>query len=135
MQLIPYLNFNGECAAAFQFYEKCLGGKAEVMTFGDSPMAKETPPESLSKVMHASLAIGDAILMGSDGCPGQVVQSKGSYVALVLKDLKEAQRIFEALTTNGKVEMPLTETFWAAGFATFVDQFGTPWMINCERAA
>jgi uncharacterized glyoxalase superfamily protein PhnB len=39
-------------------------------------------------------------------------------VALVLKDLKEAQRIFEALATNGNVEMPLTETFWAAGFAT-----------------
>ncbi|MEX2302209.1 MAG: VOC family protein [Bryobacterales bacterium] len=135
MQLIPYLNFNGQCAAAFQFYEKCLGGKAEIMTFGNSPMAKETPPESHSKVMHASLAVGDAILMGSNGCPGGVVQSKGSYVALVLKDLKEAQRIFEALTTNGTVEMPLTETFWAAGFATFVDQFGTPWMINCERAA
>ena len=28
MKLNPYLNFNGQCAEAFKFYEKCLGGRS-----------------------------------------------------------------------------------------------------------
>ena len=31
MKLNAYLNFNGDCAAAFKFYERCLGGKIVFM--------------------------------------------------------------------------------------------------------
>jgi PhnB protein len=135
MQLIPYLNFNGQCAAAFKFYKKCLGGTMEMTTHGDSPIAKEAPPEWHSRILHVRLTVGDAVLMGSGRPPDQEGETKGAYVSLVIRDLAEAKRIFTALAKNGTVEMPFGETFWAAGFGMFVDQFGTPWMINCERAA
>jgi len=35
---------------------------------------------------------------------------------------------------DGTIQMSLQETFWAARFAAFDDQFGIPWMINCEKA-
>jgi PhnB protein len=133
MQLIPYLNFNGQCKAAFKFYEKCLGGKIEIMqSHGDSPIAKEVPPEWRDSILHARLVAGDAVLMGSDRPPGQHEETKGIYVSLVIDGLADAERIFKALSENGTVQMPFEETFWAAGFGMLVDRFGTPWMINAN---
>ena len=66
MQLNPYLTFNGQCEAAFKFYERCLGGKIEfVLTHGESPMANQVPVEWRSKIMHARMTVGDQVLMGS----------------------------------------------------------------------
>jgi PhnB protein len=135
MQLNPYLSFNGQCETAFKFYEQCLGGKIEAMlTYGNSPMAEEVSSEWSDKIMHVSLIVGDKILMGSDNPPEHYEETKGSSVLLGVEDSAEAERIFEKLAENGKVRMPIQETFWAARFGMLVDQFGIPWMINCEQA-
>ena len=136
MQLNPYLNFNGQCEAAFKFYERCLGGKIEFMlTHGDSPMAQQVPAEWRNKVMHARLVVGDKILMGSDAPPDRYEAPKGFSVSLGIDQPAEAERIFKALAENGTVQMPLQETFWALRFGVLVDRFGIPWMVNCERPA
>jgi PhnB protein len=133
MQLHPYLFFKDECAAAFKFYEQCLGGKIDtMMTYGDSPMAEQTPVEQRDKIMHTQLTIGDMVLMGSDAPPDLFKTPQGFSVSLQFQDVAEAERIFHALAADGTVEMPLQETFWAARFGTLVDRFGTPWMINCD---
>lgn len=136
MQLNPYLMFNGQCEAAFKFYERCLGGKIEMMlTFGESPTTEPIPPEWRSKVMHARLVVGDKVLMGSDAPPDRYEGPKGFSVSLSVDDPAEAERIFHALEENGTVRMPLQETFWAVRFGMLVDRFGIPWMVNCERPA
>ena len=64
MQLNAYLNFNGQCEAAFRFYEQVLGGKILTMTrFESTPMAQQTPPEMRNKIIHARMQIGDTVLM------------------------------------------------------------------------
>jgi PhnB protein len=46
MQLNAYLNFRGDCAAAFKFYEKTLGGRiTSQQTFGESPMKDQVPAD------------------------------------------------------------------------------------------
>jgi PhnB protein len=136
MQLNPYLTFNGRCEAAFKFYEKVLGGKIEaMMTYGSSPMAEQTSPEWRNKIMHARLSIGDKILMASDAPPDRYEAMKGIMVTLGIDDPGEAERIFRALSENATVQMPIQETFWARRFGMLVDQFGTPWMVNCEKPA
>jgi PhnB protein len=133
MQLNPYLSFNGQCEAAFKFYEQCLGGKIGViLTYGSSPMTEQTPSEWRHKIMHVRLAVGDQILMGSDSPPEHYEETKGMSVSLNTSDTAEAERIFQALSENGTVRMALQETFWAARFGMLVDQFGIPWMVNCE---
>ena|ERR1700688_445602 len=134
MQMNPYLSFDGKCETAFKFYEKVLGGKVVMMMkYGESPMAAQTSPESRDKIMHARLAVGDKLLMGSDA-PAQMYEPmKGIQVTLSVDQPAEADRIFSALAENGNVRMPIQETFWAQRFGMLVDQFGTPWMINCER--
>ncbi len=134
MQLNAYLTFNGQCEAAFRFYERCLGAKIEMMmTHGESPMANQMPPEWRSKVMHSRLVVGDNVLMGSDAPPDRYNAPKGFSVSLSVDDPAQAERIFHALQENGTVQMPLQETFWARRFGMLVDRFGVPWMINCER--
>lgn len=135
MQLSPYLGFNGQCETAFKFYEQCLGGKIEaMMTYGDSPMAEQTPSEWHNKIMHAQLTIGNTHLMGSDSPPGMFEEPKGFSVSIQLDDPTEAERIFHTLAENGTVQMPIQETFWASRFGMLIDQFGTPWMVNCDQA-
>jgi PhnB protein len=136
MQIIPYLNFDGECAAAFKFYEQCLGGKiVEMMKYGDSPMAEQTPPELRDKIMHVSLKVGDLELMGSDAPPSFFDKPQGFNVNLSFDNVAEAERVYHALAENGTIKMPLQESFWAVRWGMLIDRFGTPWMINCAKDA
>ena len=132
----PYLLFNDQCEAAFKFYEQCLGGKIEAMiTNGNSPMADKIPAERHDKILHARLVVGDQVLMGSDCPPEHYEKPQGFSVSLNIDTPTEAERIFRSLAENGGVRMPLQQTFWAARFGMLVDQFGIPWMINCEKSA
>lgn len=136
MQLNAYLHFNGNCEEAFKFYAQAFNGKIEAMfPHEGTPAAQHVPPEWRSKIMHARLVIGNNTLMGSDAPPQQYHQPSGFSVSIGLNDVAEAERIFRSLSENGKVTMPLQETFWAARFGMLVDRFGIPWMINCEQAA
>jgi PhnB protein len=136
MQLNPYLLFNGQCEAAFRFYEKCLGGKIEAMlTHEGTPAEQDVPPEWRKKILHARLTVGDEVLMASDAPPERYEKPQGFSVSLNIDNAGEAERIFRALSENGKVHMPMQQTFWAERFGMCVDRFGTPWMVNCEKAA
>lgn len=132
----PYLTFNGNCEAAFRFYEQCLGGKIiEMLTHRDAPSSEQVPAEWHDKIMHVCLDLGDRLLMGSDSPPDYFEPPQGFYVQLSIDEPTEAERIFHTLAENGKVKMAFEQTFWAYRFGMLVDQFGTPWMVNCEKAA
>jgi PhnB protein len=133
MHINPYLNFDGRCAGAMKFYEQALGAKVLFqMTWGEAPMAGEMPPETHNLIMHSTLAIGDGQIMCADSPPGRYQKPAGMSVSLHVKDATEGERVFKALSENGEVTMPYQQTFWARGFGMCVDQFGIPWMVNCE---
>jgi PhnB protein len=133
MQVNPYLLFNGDCEAAFKFYAQTLVGRiTAMMTHAGTPMEAHTSPEWRDKILHASLSIGDTVLMGSDAPPDRYERPQGFSVSLVLKDIAESERIFHALTEGGSVRMPIQQTFWAKRFGMLVDKFAIPWMINCD---
>lgn len=135
MKLNPYLAFNGQCEAAFKLYERVLGGKIEfTMTFGESPMGNDTPAEWRNKIMHTRLVVGDNVLMGSDAPPGRYEKPQGISISINVDKPTDAERVFTALAENGTVQMPIQKTFWAERFGMAVDKFGTPWMVNCEKA-
>jgi PhnB protein len=130
-----YLNFNGTCAEAFRFYERCFGGKIKFMqTFGESPMKDSVRPDQYDLVMHVALDVNGDTLMGSDAPPDRFEAPQGMYVSITPKTYSDGERIFNELAAGGKVEMPFQKTFWAAGFGMTRDRFGIPWMVNCEGA-
>jgi PhnB protein len=135
VHLNPYLHFNGQCEIAFKYYERVLGGKIKSMArFAGTPMEKSVPPEWAEKIIHAHLAVGDEAVLGSDPPPGRYEQPKGFSVSLDIKSPADADRIFQALAENGKVTMPVQNTYWAERFGMCTDQFGIPWIVNCAKA-
>ena len=136
MEIIPYVFFNGQCEAAIKFYEKVFGGKVQgLMTYGDSPAGKDFPPDQKSKIIHARLDVGNSVLMASDATPDRYSPPQGFSLSVSVKDPAEAERVFHALAENGTVQMPIAQTFWSVRFGMLTDQFGMPWMVNCEQAA
>jgi PhnB protein len=138
MKLNAYLGFNGQCEAAFKFYEKCLNGNiTEMMTYSQAPESSmpDLPPEWSDKIMHVNLVVGDQAIMGSDNPPGFYEEAKGFSVSISLDDPAKAEQIFNTLAEHGQVRMPYQQTFWAYRFGMLVDQFGTPWMVNCDQPA
>ena len=132
MQLNPCLSFNGQCKAAFQFYQQCFGGNIQtMMTWGESPMADQVPSEWHDRIIHTTLIVGDGALLGSDAPPDRYEEPKGFSVTVQIDDPAEADRVFNALAENGTVQMPIQKTFWATRFGMCIDRFGTPWMVNC----
>lgn len=143
MKTTPYLHFNGNCMQAFDYYSKHLGGKLLLsMTYADMPPQPAAAPvtesgcqpEASDKIMHASMQLGEGLLMASDCPPGRYTKPEGFFISLDPKEPTEAKRIYDALSAGGEIFMPLGETFWAQAFAMFKDQFGIPWMINCAKA-
>jgi PhnB protein len=136
MEISPYVVFNGECETAFEFYEQCLDGKITAkVTYGETPMADQVPSEWRTKIIHASIKMGDMVLMGGDPTPGSYVEPRGFSLFIAATDPAEAEHIFFALSEKGTVVMPLQETFWTARFGRLIDKFGIPWMITCVKSA
>lgn len=134
MSVTTYLAFGGDCKAAFEMYERVLGGKVIfVMTNGESPMADKTPPGWKDKIMHISLQMPDGgVLQGADHPEGRQVKPSGFSVCASVKDKAEAERIFKGLSEGGQVQMPFATTFWSPGFGMCIDKFQVPWMVNTE---
>lgn len=136
MQVGTYLNFDGDCEAAFNYYAEHLGGKVvAMMKFADGPMAQQVAPQDRDRIMHAKLELGGHAIMGTDCTQDRPYQPiRCVHVVLGIDDPARAERLFAALAASGRVEMPFQQTFWAYRFGVVTDRFGVPWMINCEKA-
>jgi len=133
MQVQAYLNFDGRCEEAINFYKKALGAEVEMlMRIKDSPEAPPPgthPPGAENKVMHAAFRIGETTLMASDGyCTGKAT-FQGFSLSLTARDEAEANRLFGALSDGGEVKMPLSKTFFSPRFGMVSDRFGISWMV------
>jgi PhnB protein len=132
MQVNPYLHYDGNCEAAFKFYETAAGGKIEVMmTHESAPPDMPMPPDWKKKILHARITFDGHILMGSDSPPDHFQKQQGFSVTLHVDDTAGAEQKFKALSEGGTVTMPFAPTFFAKGFGMCVDKFGIPWMVIC----
>jgi PhnB protein len=130
MRVEPYLDFDGRCEEALDFYKKAVGAEVTMlMRFGEAPDKSMVSPGGEQKVMHASAKIGDSIVMASDGWNKGKPNFAGVSLALTAKDDADAKRCFDALAEGGEVKMPLTKTFFASSFGMLADKFGVTWMI------
>jgi len=137
MKIEPYLNFDGRCDEAIEFYKGAVGARViRLLRFKDmpgNPPGGEFPRENLEKVMHANLLIGETHVLVSDGRCGGKGAFAGVTLSLTVAGDAEAARVFAALGEGGKVTMPLAKTFFASSFGMLTDRFGVAWMIVAEH--
>jgi PhnB protein len=136
MQIQSYLFFDGRCEEALEYYRKALGAElVMLMRYKESPEPPppgQLPPGSENKVMHASLRIGDSVVLASDGhCQGKP-SFQGFSLSLTVPDEARANQFFAALADGGQVQMPLAKTFFSPRFGMVADRFGVSWMVYVE---
>ena len=126
----PYLFFEGRCQEAIEFYRQALGAEVNMMMrYKESPDPTMCAPGLEEKIMHASVSVGQATLLMSDGrCEG-TAKFDGFALSLTVPGEAEAEQRFAALVEGGKVIMPLTKTFFSPRFGMVSDRFGVAWMI------
>jgi PhnB protein len=130
MNVQPYLSFEGRAQEAIDFYKSALGAQVEaVMHFKDAPPDMQANMPNKDKVMHSAFKVGDTTIMATDGqCSGK---SEFSGITLTIQagSDAEAEKLFNALAQGGKVNMPMSETFFATRFGMVADKFGVGWMV------
>lgn len=132
MSVLPYLNFDGRCEEALEFYRKALGAEVTtLMRFKDAPACGPNgiPAGTENKVMHSAFTVGGSTVMASDcHCQGKAT-FQGMSLSLAPKTDAEAAKVFAALSDGGQVQAPLMKTFFSSSFGVVADRFGVPWMI------
>jgi PhnB protein len=130
MQVQPYLNFDGRCEEAIDFYKSAVGAEVTMlMRYKECPEPAMAPPEAGNKILHSALRIGESTIFASDGHIKGQPAFKGIALSLTAKSDAEGERLFAALAEGGKVELAMTKTFFASRFGMLADRFGVGWMI------
>ena len=133
MLLQSYLFFEGRCEEAIEFYRQALNAQVlMLMRYNESPEPPspgQLPPGAENKVMHASVRIGDNVLMCSDGMCQGTPKFEGFSLSLSVASVDEAQRLFANLSDGGQVHQPMIETFFSPAFGMVIDRFGVNWMV------
>jgi len=126
-----YLTFNGNCREAMKFYQKCLGGKLNFHTVGESPLTERMPGKMKKCILHATLRNDHLLLIGSDIAPDNGLL-KGNAVTLTLNcsSEKEISACYKKLSEGGKQTQPLEKTFWGSLFGSLSDKYGINWILN-----
>ncbi|MEQ6120966.1 SRPBCC domain-containing protein [Reichenbachiella sp. MALMAid0571] len=139
-RVTTYLNFPGNTEEAFTFYKSVF--KAEfngkgIQRFGDLPPEADHPPvsESVKKmVLHVELPIlGGHVLMATDA-PKEMGftlnQGNNMHICLEPDTREETQRLFDELSRDGNITMPLQDMFFGSFFGECSDKYGINWMFN-----
>lgn len=133
IKINPYLNFDGTCEEAFNFYKSVFGGEFTYFSKIGEISDVSFPEEDKDLIMHVSLPLGENVLMGSDvpsNAQSQFKSGNNTYISIMPDSREEADRLFNELSVGGEVEMPMEEMFWGDYYGSFRDRFGIWWMIN-----
>ena len=135
MRVEPYLMFAGRCEDELAYYQRAIDAKpVMVLRFKESPEPPSMPlPAGWDdKIMHCGFAVGDTLVMASDGMSAEAQSFAGVTLSITVDDEAQARRFFGALAEGGSVFMPLGKTFWSPLFGMCSDRFGVHWMVGLD---
>ena len=137
-KLNPYLNFEGTCEEAFNFYKSVFGGDfiGGIYRVKDAPGTEQLSDKEKEYVIHIALPVGNDLLMGADCVESfgqKLIRGNNNYISIFPQSKDEADRLFNALSQDGVIEMPIEDQFWGDYFGSFIDKFGVSWMINFSQ--
>lgn len=131
----PHINFNGNAEEAFLFYQSVFGGEFEkIIRFKELASAEFPVSEKeANKIMHIALPIGNTVLQANDvpEILGRTNENEHRSKIVIRTDSKaEADKLFQGLSADGTVEMPVGDSPWGSYFGMFRDKYGIEWMVE-----
>jgi PhnB protein len=134
MRAVPYLTFAGNAREAMIFYKKCIGGKLEIQTIGQSPLAKRMPAKMKKCILHSSLVKKEFAVMASDMINENGL-SRGNSMSIMLNcdSEREMKSVFKKLSQGGKQTHPIEITFFDSLLGDLVDKYGNTWILHYKR--
>lgn len=130
MGLDLYINYPGNCEKAFRFYEQHLEGRIISMVPHQQP-PPNFPEEWKEPILHAKIEIGNTKVWGADIPNTEPMRS--AYLTLIIDTPEKANHIYNLLSSDGDIFMPLEKTDFADSFSMLRDRFGTLWMLIVEK--
>lgn len=132
----PHINFNGNAEEAFNFYRSVFGGEfSRLVRFKDlaGPEMPVSGKEE-NKIMHIALPVGKYnTLMGNDvpEFMGRTNENENrSKIVIRAESKEEADKLFNGLSAEGQIEMPIANSPWGSYFGMFRDKYGIEWMVD-----
>lgn len=136
MSVDVYINFNGNCREAVEFYAQVFETEQpQFMTFGEAPPNPEypLPEEAKNLIMHTRLSIDGSNVMFSDVFPGMPFNAGNNIsLSIVSNNMEKIKSYFAKLKNGGTVGMELQETFWSKCYGSLTDKFGIEWQFNYD---
>lgn len=133
IRISAYINFNGQCSEAMNFYQQCLGGELNLQKISQSPMAAQLPSQKGAQILHASLISDAIVIMASDITASDYIKGNNVNLCLQCSNAAEIEKYFELLSKAGIVKMPLHQTFWGATYGELTDRYGINWILNYSK--
>lgn len=133
-EMIPYLQYQGNCEEALLFYKDILDGRVEIVSRYDNP-ALNAPDNYRNKILHAVFYFGKHRLFVSDSMPKNLHEPFHPNISLSLgfRDEELAKPFFEKLSAGGEIHIPFKKQFWGDWHGNFTDRYGIRWMINSTK--
>jgi len=133
MQLEMFINFDGNCREAVEFYAKVFKSTVNnLMTYGDAPPEPSYPLNEADKdrIMYAGIPIGGMVVMFMDYPSGsEYITGNNINPTVSTDDKDEVTRIFNELKEGGKIFMEPQKTFFSEWYGMVEDKFGVIWQI------
>jgi PhnB protein len=136
-QINPHINFNGNAEEAFTFYKSIFGGAfTKIVRFKDlSNEEFQVAEKEANKIMHIALPIGKNVLMANDvpEIMGLTNENENrSKISISTASKEEADKLFNGLSVNGQIEVPIADSPWGSYFGMLRDKFGIEWMVDYD---
>lgn len=136
MKMYTYLNFNGNCSEAVNFYAKVFNVEPKLLHFKDMPANPNQPLDDSMKdlVLHGELVVGGNVLKFSDAMPHQPVTIGDNFNITISSDnAEQVTTWFNQMAEGGTILMPLGKTFFSEMYGYVRDQFGVAWQVMVEK--
>lgn len=137
MSLSLFLNFDGNCKEATEFYAKAFDSKVKgVMTFAQMPVSPEHPiaETDKDKILYSEIEIFGANIMFSDVPAGMpIIWGNNISPTLGSKDKEKIKSAFTFLKEDGQVLLDLQQTFWSDYYGMVKDKYGVTWQFSHDN--
>ena len=134
MYCTPFLLFDGNCAEAMTFYQKCLGGELTLIKTGDTPMKNQFPPEKHNKIINAHLKSGAIAFSATDWHADTLMPIQGNTMSIYVTadTYNELKTVFDSLAEGADKDHRTFIEPHEVPFGTYgqlTDKYGVPWIF------